>query len=128
MSDKKDSIPQPNTQDLDVVCGTPEEEEALLEADTTYMKQHAAVKQHLERVQQQRSDLPPEVRVGVYICRCGGNISDVVDVERVAEVVSLIPGVVTAKVNTFCCSDPGQQTITSDILEQNLDSVVVASC
>ncbi len=128
MSDKKDSIQQPNTQDLDVVCGTPEEEEALLEADTTYMKQHAAVKQHLERVQQQRSDLPPQVRVGVYICRCGGNISDVVDVERVAEVVSLIPGVVTAKVNTFCCSDPGQQTITSDILEQNLDRVVVASC
>jgi len=128
MSDTNGFIQQPSTQDLDLVCGALEEEEALLEADATYMKQHASVKQQLERVQQQRSDLPPEVRVGVYICRCGGNISDVVDVERVAEVVSLIPGVVTAKVNTFCCSDPGQHTITSDILEQNLDRVVVASC
>ena len=122
MSDKNGFIQQPSTQDLDLLCGTLEEEEALLESDATYMKQQ------LERVQQQRSDLPPEVRVGVYICRCGGNISDVVDVERVAEVVSLIPGVVTAKVNTFCCSDPGQQTITADIIEQNLDRVVVASC
>jgi heterodisulfide reductase subunit A len=128
MSNKKDSMKQPGAEDLDLVCATPEEEEALLEADPTYMKQRAAVQQQLEKVQLQRSDLPPEVRVGVYICRCGGNISDVVDVERVAEVVSLIPGVVTAKVNTFCCSDPGQQTITSDILEQNLDRVVVASC
>ena len=128
MSDKNDSTKQPGTEDLDLACATPEEEEALLEADPTYLKQRAAVQQHLEQVRLQRSDLPPEVRVGVYICRCGGNISDVVDVERVAKVVGLIPGVVTAKVNTFCCSDPGQQTITADILEQNLDRVVVASC
>lgn len=67
-------------------------------------------------------------RIGVYICRCGGNISDVVDVEKVAETVRLLPGVATAKVNTFACSDPGQQTITNDILEENLDRVVVASC
>jgi heterodisulfide reductase subunit A len=103
-------------------------EEALLQGDDAYMKQHAAVRLQLEKARQQHLDLPPEPRVGVYICRCGGNISDVVDVERVAAAVSLIPGVVTAKVNTFCCSDPGQQTITSDILQENLDRVVVASC
>lgn len=68
------------------------------------------------------------LRIGVYICRCGGNISDVVDVERVAEVVHLIPGVATAKVHTFVCSDPGQHTISEDILNENLDRVVVASC
>lgn len=68
------------------------------------------------------------LRIGVYICRCGGNISDVVDVERVAEAVRLIPGVAIAKVHTFVCSDPGQQTISNDILEENLDRVVVASC
>jgi heterodisulfide reductase subunit A len=64
----------------------------------------------------------------VYICRCGGNISDVVDVERVAETVRLIPGVATAKVHTFVCSDPGQHMISDDILQENLDRVVVASC
>ncbi|MFP5208946.1 MAG: CoB--CoM heterodisulfide reductase iron-sulfur subunit A family protein [Acidobacteriota bacterium] len=68
------------------------------------------------------------LRIGVYICRCGGNISDVVDVERVAETVRLIPGVTIAKVHTFVCSDPGQHMISNDILEENLDRVVVASC
>ncbi len=68
------------------------------------------------------------LKIGVYICRCGGNISDVVDVEQVAETVKLIPGVATAKVHTFVCSDPGQHTISDDILKENLDRVVVASC
>ena len=69
-----------------------------------------------------------EPRVGVYICRCGGNISDVVDTDHVAEVCKLIPGVSTAKVHTFMCSDPGQQTIIDDIRKEKLDRVVVASC
>ena len=69
-----------------------------------------------------------EPRVGVYICRCGGNISDVVDTDHVAEVCKLIPGVSTAKVHTFMCSDPGQQTIIDDIRQEKLDRVVVASC
>ncbi len=68
------------------------------------------------------------LKIGVYICRCGGNISDVVNVEQVAETVQLLPNVTTAKVHTFVCSDPGQQTISEDILQENLDRVVVASC
>ncbi len=71
---------------------------------------------------------PPEPRIGVYICQCGGNISDVVDVEHMAAVSRLIPGVALAKVHTFMCSDPGQQSITEDILNEGLDRVVVASC
>ncbi len=71
---------------------------------------------------------PATPRVGVYICRCGGNISDVVDTDHVAEICKLIPGVTTAKVHTFMCSDPGQQTISDDIKKEKLDRVVVASC
>lgn len=69
-----------------------------------------------------------DLRIGVYICRCGGNISDVVDVQRVAEVSKLIPGVTVAKVHTFMCSDPGQQSIADDVKNEHLDRVVVASC
>ncbi len=75
-----------------------------------------------------REEHDNEPRVGVYICRCGGNISDVVDVERVAETARLIPGVAAAKVHTFVCSDPGQHLISNDIQDENLDRVVVASC
>lgn len=67
-------------------------------------------------------------RIGVYICHCGGNISDYVDVDRVREAVSGEPGVVVAKTAMFACSDATQQEMVKDIREQNLDGLVVASC
>ncbi|MCF7669577.1 MAG: CoB--CoM heterodisulfide reductase iron-sulfur subunit A family protein [Verrucomicrobia bacterium] len=69
-----------------------------------------------------------DIRIGVYVCMCGGNISDVIDVDRVAAAVGEIAGVTLAKVHPFMCSDPGQQTITEDIKTQKLNRVVVASC
>ena len=36
-------------------------------------------------------------RIGVYVCHCGGNISDYVDVEHVVEAVKDEPGVVVAR-------------------------------
>ena len=82
----------------------------------------------MQETQPQRDDKGGELRVGVYVCRCGGNISDVIDVERVAREAEKLPGVVTAKVHTFMCSDPGQNTIQEDIRAHNLNRVVVASC
>jgi len=67
-------------------------------------------------------------RVGVYICHCGGNISDHVDVERVAAEISKLPGVMVARTNMFMCSDPGQELIQQDIRNGEIDRVVVASC
>ncbi|MCG6908583.1 MAG: CoB--CoM heterodisulfide reductase iron-sulfur subunit A family protein [Deltaproteobacteria bacterium] len=67
-------------------------------------------------------------KVGVYICHCGGNISDHVDVEAVAEKVKKLPGVAKVHTNTFMCSDPGQELIQKDIKEGSIDRVVVASC
>lgn len=67
-------------------------------------------------------------RIGVYICHCGGNISDYVDVARVAETVRDEPGVVVAKTAIFTCSDATQQEMIRDIREQDLDGLVVASC
>lgn len=75
---------------------------------------------------EQRS--PNERRVGVYICHCGGNISDHVDVERVRGEVEKELGVTVAKTSMFTCSDASQQEIIEDIEENNLDGMVVASC
>jgi heterodisulfide reductase subunit A len=72
---------------------------------------------------------PETPRIGVYICRCGGNISDVVNTEALAEAVKKeIPDVAACKVETFMCSDPGQATIVQDIRKEGLNRVVVASC
>jgi len=67
-------------------------------------------------------------RIGVYICYCGGNISDYVDCERVREAIEHDDGVVVAKTTMFACSDAAQQEIIDDINEQKLDGMVVASC
>ena len=54
-------------------------------------------------------------RVGVYICYCGGNISDHVDVEKVRENMEKLPEVAVARTNMFMCSDPGQEMIMEDL-------------
>ncbi|MEJ2719396.1 MAG: FAD-dependent oxidoreductase [Deltaproteobacteria bacterium] len=69
-----------------------------------------------------------EPRIGVYICHCGGNISDVVDVQKVADEVGKLPDVKVARTNMFMCSDPGQEMILEDLEKEHLDGVVVASC
>ncbi len=67
-------------------------------------------------------------RIGVYVCHCGGNISDVVDVQEVVEAAGRLPGVVVAKTNMFMCSDPGQNAILEDVKNEGLDRVIVAAC
>lgn len=69
-----------------------------------------------------------EPRVGVYICHCGGNISNYVDVKKVVEAVKNYPGVVVAKDYVFMCSDTGQSLIIKDIKENKLNGIVVAAC
>jgi heterodisulfide reductase subunit A2 len=67
-------------------------------------------------------------RIGVYVCHCGGNISDYVDVDRVVEAAQGEPGVVVARQMMFACSDSGQGDMQHDIEELHLDGLVVASC
>ncbi|MGW8186661.1 MAG: CoB--CoM heterodisulfide reductase iron-sulfur subunit A family protein, partial [Desulfobacterales bacterium] len=69
-----------------------------------------------------------EKKVGVYICHCGGNISDHVDVRQLAENIKNIPGVAVTHTNMFMCSDPGQEMIQKDIEDGRINRVVVASC
>ena len=69
-----------------------------------------------------------ESKIGVYICHCGGNISDTVDVEKVREAVSKLEGVKVAKTYEYVCSDPGQEMIKEDIKKHGLNRIVVASC
>lgn len=69
-----------------------------------------------------------ERRLGVFICHCGGNISDYVEVEKVRAAVEHDPNVVVAKTTMFACSDAAQEEMAADIREHNLDGIVVASC
>ncbi|MFX0093095.1 MAG: CoB--CoM heterodisulfide reductase iron-sulfur subunit A family protein [Candidatus Hodarchaeota archaeon] len=78
-----------------------------------------------EETQTLKKDQP---KVGVYICHCGGNISDVVDVEKVRKAVENYPNVFSTHDNIFMCSNEGQELIEKDIKENGVNRIVVASC
>ena len=59
-----------------------------------------------------------EPRIGVYVCDCGGNISDTVRCEQVVNALGKLSNVVVSRRYQFMCSDPGQKLITDDIKER----------
>ncbi len=80
--------------------------------------------------------LPPEreiprdepLRIGVFVCHCGINISAIVDVEQVTEYAKSLPGVVYAGNWLYTCSQDTQDAMRELIAEHELNRVVVASC
>jgi heterodisulfide reductase subunit A2 len=67
-------------------------------------------------------------RIGVFICHCGINIAQNVDVKALTEYASTLNGVVVAKEYKYMCSDVGATLIKDTIKEFKLDAVVIASC
>jgi heterodisulfide reductase subunit A len=67
-------------------------------------------------------------RIGIFVCECGGNIGDVVDVKAVVDTVKNWPDVATAKYHKYLCSKPAQEMILDAVKKESLDRVVVASC
>ncbi|MFH1784775.1 MAG: CoB--CoM heterodisulfide reductase iron-sulfur subunit A family protein [bacterium] len=68
------------------------------------------------------------MKIGVFICHCGTNISATVDVEKVAKEAASFPMVRFSTTYKYMCSDPGQNLVKDAIREHNLDRVVIASC
>ncbi len=69
-----------------------------------------------------------ELRIGVYTCYCGGNISDVVNCEKVAKQLKKMPNVTVSRTNMSMCSDVGQSIIEEDIKENGINRVVIGAC
>jgi heterodisulfide reductase subunit A len=73
-------------------------------------------------------DEDKQSRIGVYICHCGGNISDYVDVKKIADEIGKEGNVVVAKDVMFACSDSSQTEMVEDVKAKKLDKLIVASC
>ncbi len=67
-------------------------------------------------------------RIGIFVCHCGLNISETVDVKKVTDVINKLPGVVHVVDYTYMCSDPGQEMIKNAIEDKKLDGVIIAAC
>jgi heterodisulfide reductase subunit A2 len=81
-----------------------------------------------ELTMEEKRDEKGKSRIGVYICHCGGNISDYVDVAEVAKTLGQEENVVVSKDLMFDCSDASQSEMIDDIKAKNLDRIVVAAC
>ncbi|HLB71338.1 MAG TPA: FAD-dependent oxidoreductase [Candidatus Methanoperedens sp.] len=66
-------------------------------------------------------------KIGVYLCRCGGNISDEVDLQAVADSLKENKDV-TVIIQDYLCSSQGQEKIKKDIEKGKVDRVVIGSC
>ncbi len=66
-------------------------------------------------------------RIGVYLCRCGGNIGDVIDLQSVADSLKENKNVVV-NIQDYLCSSTGQEKIRNDIEKGKVDRVVIGSC
>jgi len=99
-------------------------DEAVKAADEAVEKADEVVK----AVDNVNKPVDEKRRIGVYVCHCGGNISDYVDVKEVVKNLKDEEGVVVCKDAMFTCSDATQQEMIDDIKEHNLDGLVVASC
>jgi len=80
-------------------------------------------------------ELPPErdvsgeeARVGLFVCHCGINIAQTVDVDGVVDTFKDLPNVTHVENMLYACSQDSQERLKSLVKEKNLNRVLVASC
>lgn len=69
-----------------------------------------------------------DLRIGVFVCRCGRNIASVVDVPSVVKYAAQLPAVVYANEFIYSCSQDSLEQLKKEIVQKQLNRVVVASC
>jgi heterodisulfide reductase subunit A2 len=68
------------------------------------------------------------MRIGVYFCNCGPNISEKIDSAAVREAVAQVEGFGYFRTVDFLCSSTGTEEMEADLLAEKPDRVVVAAC
>ncbi|MDO5852120.1 MAG: FAD-dependent oxidoreductase [Methanobacteriaceae archaeon] len=67
-------------------------------------------------------------RIGVFLCQCGGNISDKVDIEKIETILMEDEKIQVVTHYENLCSIEGGKIIKEKIITENLDRVVIAAC
>ncbi|MBE9581724.1 MAG: CoB--CoM heterodisulfide reductase iron-sulfur subunit A family protein [Proteobacteria bacterium] len=67
-------------------------------------------------------------RIGVYVCECGPNIKDAMDLDEVLKFIRGLENVVLTKPFGLLCAQKGQELIGKDIKDHDLTRVVIAAC
>jgi heterodisulfide reductase subunit A len=69
-----------------------------------------------------------DVRLGVFICDCGDQITSILDMDTLERGARDLPGVTTARRLGYSCSPDGLAAIQAAITQEGLNRVLVAGC
>ena len=67
-------------------------------------------------------------KIGVYVCECGNNIADNVDIDRIIRTISPMRSVEVVEKYRLLCSEDGKKFLKRIIEEHQLTHLVVAAC
>jgi heterodisulfide reductase subunit A2 len=68
------------------------------------------------------------MKIGVYFCSCGTNISEKIDPEKIRKEVQGIPNIAYFKTCEYLCSEEGKSFLEQDLKDEKPDRVVVTAC
>jgi len=68
------------------------------------------------------------MKIGVYICECGPNISEKVDIDKVIDAVSSMSDVAVVDRYKLLCSSDGKKFLEEEIKKHGLTHLVVSAC
>jgi heterodisulfide reductase subunit A len=67
-------------------------------------------------------------KIAIYLCECGPNIKDAVDLGDLEKYGHSLKHVVLVKQHGLLCSAEGRETLTEDIKQHGLTGVVISAC
>ena len=110
--------PLESTKEGILVCGCstgPKDiTDSISEASGAAVKASYFLKGHeleIKKPEIELVDVSGPLRIGVFVCHCGPNISKVVDVEAVVEYAKTLPDVVFCEDYAFACSETAQRQL-----------------
>jgi len=69
-----------------------------------------------------------ERKIGVYICECGPNIAEKIDIDKVIDALLPIEDVTVVEKFKLLCSAEGKKYLEEQIKKQDLTHLVIAAC
>jgi heterodisulfide reductase subunit A len=68
------------------------------------------------------------MKIGIYFCNCGTNISEMIDSTVLSEKLCHMSDVAYFKTFDFLCSEEGEDFLKNDIAQDKPDRIVIAAC
>ena len=68
------------------------------------------------------------MKTGIFLCECGGNISNTIDLENVKKHLEKNDENVIVKINSHMCSGAGQKLLIEEAKKHGLEKIVVSAC